>query len=400
MNRDILSPVRSLRGDGRGWVLLTMAAGWLLIIGIRLVVPALLPLIKAEFALDNVTAGAVVSLLWVTYAVMQFPSGVLTDRVGERAVLAASVALVLVSVAGLAVSAFLWLFVIAAALLGVGTGLFGTPRVTVLSNTFPESEGLALGVTFAAGSVGAAGLPVVAGALSALFGWRASFAVSLPVLLVLLYGVWRFTPRTTSTDGGGRLSRAELGHLASSVWNRPVLVAAGATALMLFSYQGIVAFFATYLVETKGFTPGTAASFYTLFFAAGAITQPTSGALADTVGERYVLAGLAGVAAVPLFALPFARGTLWLAALALLLGIRRGTGPVGIGYIVTALPDDVEASGLGLLRTGMFALSSVGSLLVGWMADGGMFDEAFQLLGVVTVAAAVLYLFLPGRDGG
>jgi MFS family permease len=355
--------------------LVAVATGWLLVLGLRLVIPALLPFIKPYFVLNNTIAGATIILLSITYAFMQFPAGLFTDYIGERLALATSVALVFVGVVGFAVSFLFTVFVLAVTVLGLGSGLFATPRVTVLSYTFPRREGFALGITFAAGSVGAAGLPAVASLLAERFGWRVSFLVWLPVLAVLLYGILRFTPRMTS-EGGGELdivSRANVHRLVSAVTTRTVLTATVAWGLVLFSYQGLVAFLATYLVEVKQFEPGLAASFYTLFFAVGAVSQPTSGSLSDKYSPRYILVGLGAIASIPFF-LPFVTGFLPIMLLGCLLGIRRGTGPVATSVIVGALPDDIEASGLGLLRTGMFVMSSIGPFLVGWMADADLFS--------------------------
>jgi hypothetical protein len=53
--------VEQLRGGGRGWLLSAVATGWLLILGLRFTIPALLPQVKAAFTVDNATAGAAVT---------------------------------------------------------------------------------------------------------------------------------------------------------------------------------------------------------------------------------------------------------------------------------------------------------------------------------------------------
>src|SRR6056297_4051038 len=79
-----------LRGDGRGWVLVTVAGGWFFTLGLRFVIPALLPRIKDTFGVGNAAAGLAVTVVWLTYAGMQLPAGAMVDRVGERKLLTAS----------------------------------------------------------------------------------------------------------------------------------------------------------------------------------------------------------------------------------------------------------------------------------------------------------------------
>ncbi|MFB6371951.1 MAG: hypothetical protein ABEN55_02265, partial [Bradymonadaceae bacterium] len=57
------------------------------------------------------------------------------------------------------------LFLLACAVFGLGTGLFGPPRATVLTRAYPENDGAAFGLVLAAGSIGAAALPVAASLL-------------------------------------------------------------------------------------------------------------------------------------------------------------------------------------------------------------------------------------------
>lgn len=106
--------------DGRGPVLAVVALGWLLVSGTRFVVPALLPQIKTAFAISNTEAGFAVTLIWLTYASLQFPAGLLTDRWGERTLLVVSTAVGTVSVLAFAVAPVFGMFLGACLLFGLG----------------------------------------------------------------------------------------------------------------------------------------------------------------------------------------------------------------------------------------------------------------------------------------
>jgi predicted MFS family arabinose efflux permease len=398
--RSLVGTVGALRGEGRGWVVLAVAAGWLLVLGTRVVLPALLPQVTTAFAIDNATAGVVVSLIWVGYAVTQFPAGLLADRIGERRTLVASIAVTVVAVAIFALAPTFPLFVAGGVLFGLATGIYAPPRVTVLSKVFDEHEGSAIGVTFAAGNVGAALLPVVAGLLAVSLGWRWGFGfVVLPLCLVAV-SLWVFLPDDPGeTESGFSAPPRDVAHrLADVATHRAFLLAWLSMTLVLFTYQGITAFLPTYLVEAKGLSQGTASVVYGLFFASGATCQYLAGSVSDRFDETRVLAVIAGFGVLTLVALTVAESLVALAVVAALLGSRLGLGSVGNGYVADILPADVQGSGYGLFRTFYLAAGATGSMFVGLLASRGLFDEAFLSLAGVTALAAVLYTLLPDPD--
>ncbi|WP_435181072.1 MFS transporter [Halorussus sp. AFM4] len=410
MSRDLLgsaaarvrSGVDTLRGDGRGRILTVVAVGWLLVLGTRIVLPALLPQVKAAFDIDNATAGLLVSVLWGSYAVTQFPAGTMADRIGERATLTAAVLVTAAGAAALTLAPSFPVFVLGGVLFGLGSGLYAPPRVTVLSRIYPDRDGTALGVTFAVGNLGAAALPLVAGALAVWVHWRAGFGFVVVPLALVGVGLWAYVPPRPAEQAraADQFTRQTASRLVRGVTDRDVLLAWLAMTTILFTYQGITAFLPTYLIEVKNLGQGTASALYGLFYASGAASQWFAGNAADRYGERTVLSALAGFGVLTLVALPFVGGTAALAGLLALLGTRLGIGPVGNGYVAALLPDEIQGAGYGLFRTFYLAVGAGGSLFVGVLAERGLFDEAFLLLAGVTAVASVLYRFLPADPKG
>ncbi|NEU58660.1 nitrate/nitrite transporter [Halorussus sp. MSC15.2] len=407
------SGVDTLRGDGRGRILTVVAVGWLLVLGTRVVLPALLPQVKTAFSIDNATAGLLVSVMWAAYAVTQFPAGMMVDRIGERTTLAASAVVTAAGAAALTFAPSFAVFVLGSVLFGLGSGLYAPPRVTVLSRIYPDRDGTALGITFAVGNLGAAALPLVAGALAVWVHWRLGFGFVVAPLALVAVGLWVYVPPRPSEQARAaeRFTRRTAVRLLRGVTDRDVALAWVAMTLVLFAYQGITAFLPTYLIDVKGLTQGTASALYGLFYASGAASQWVAGNAADRYGERTVLASVAGFGVFTLVALPFVGGTAALAVLLALLGTRLGIGPVGNGFVAALLPEEIQGAGYGLFRTFYLAVGASGSLFVGVLAERGLFDEAFLALAGVTAVASVLYLFLPatpdehthgsetGRDG-
>ncbi len=409
-SRDLATTVgvtaRDASGDWRVWMAGTVSIGWMLVLGTRLVVPTLLPQITTEFEITNTTAGVAITVMWVTYAFVQFPAGMLTDRRGERLILTASMGIATLGVALFSVAPTLGAFVVASAIYGFGTGLYGPPRVTIISKTFPKKDGTVMGFTFAAGNVGAATLPFVAGLLAFRFGWRSGLAFVLPVFALIGYALWRTVPdRSVSTAGTVPKSARQIAsRLNVGLRDGTVFLLGGASTLMVFTYQGFTAFLPLYLVTIKGIGPPTAAVLFGAFFATGAVVQPLAGYVSDRFGKRPLLVALTLVHVLALVALPFVETLPSIAALVVVLGTRAGIGPINNAFLVSVLPADVRGAGYGLLRSVFMTVGSTGSIVVGAFADAGSFDEAFFFLALLVVVATACYVFLPadsvrGRGG-
>lgn len=403
----VLAPVRTtldgLVGDGRERVLAILALGWLATLGLRFLLPVLLPALKADFEISNTTAGLAISVVWLTYAAMQFPAGILIDWVGERLLLLVSVLIGGVGVVLLSVAPLFSLFLLAGAVFGFGHGLYGPPRGTILSKIYPENDGAAFGVVIGAGSIGAAAIPVLGSLLVGPLGWRRTIGVFVPVFVVVAAGLWRWLPadrpsRDRAADSVVGSVRRDFRAVRDNLLRGPILRAAGAVMLMLFGFQGLTAFLPTYLADVKAIDPQTAAGLYALLFLSGALCSLGAGGAADRLGHRRVLAMTAGVSVVPLAALPYVAGVIPLAIVSLLLGIRLSVVPVAHAYIIRVIADEVTGTAWGLLRTTFFAIGSAGSVFVGGFADSGLFSEAFLGLAILTAVAAVLYGTLPRRE--
>lgn len=157
--------------------------------------------------------------------------------------------------------------------------------------------------------------------------------------------------------------------------------------------QGFLSFYPIYLIEIKEFSPTVAASLYSLYFIIGIFVQPLSGMSQDALGSKktlYILFGMVFVGFVPLY---FASGFLIIALLTVLLSCRGGIGVINNSHLSELLPDGIQGSGLGFLRTVWVLIAASGPLLVGFLADSGFFKEAFLFLAAIAGLGAVLVTF-------
>jgi MFS family permease len=380
--------------DGRGWVFLVVSLGWFLSIGGRLVFPALVPHVRVALGMSLSTAGGVLTALWLAYALTQFPGGLLGDRVGERAILATSMA---VSGCGLLVAGTasgLGAFVGGTVLFGVGSGLFSTTRMTVLSDVYPAVSGTAIGLSQAVGNVGTTLLPVLAGVVAVTAGWRGGLAMLVLPVFVTVVALWRVVPRRTHPPASNEAQ--SLRAVLDGVLQPTPLLVAGMMLAMSMVYQGFTSFYPTYLVTEKALDGETASILFGLFFATGVLVQPLAGLSADTVGPKRTFAGCILVAIFGLVALPFVDGVGALAALTVLLGVQLGFWAVANSFAITVMPEAVQGSGFGLVRTSYLVFAAMAPAGMGILAEVGLFDESFVLLACVAGCALLLGGRLPG----
>ena len=393
--------LRGLRGDGRGWTLLAIASGWVFVLGGRFLVPAVLPQVKDTFAVSDVGAGVAITIIWATYGLMQTPAGLLVDRIGERKLLAGSVVLTATSVVVIGAAPAFAAFIVGCAGFGLATGLYGPARGTALSRTFPDHDGAAIGATLAAGSVGSAVLPLAAGSLVGEISWRLLVGGLAVPLVALGVVIWATVPSFGNGDGAapddGTSKKLPVGDVLAAIRTRQVAVALTALTLMTFVFQGVSAFYVTYLSSVTGFAQSTAAAMFSLVFVGGAVAQVAAGSLADAVGDRPVLVAVSAATIPVLVAIPMLDSVIPVAAASLLLGIRLGVPAVSNAYIIAILPESVTGTAWGLLRTTSFMLAATGSTVVGVFADNDLFDEAFFLLAGLTALGTLLYTRLPDR---
>jgi MFS family permease len=387
----------ALRRGGRGKVLAAIAGGWFLSIGVRMIYPVLLPALRTAYGLDLTTAGLLLTVLFLAYALGQFPGGVLADRFGERVTLSASAALsagtlTLVVTAGSGLVLFA-----ATALFGFGSALYAVSRYTVLPRLYTDRLGAANGVTAASQDAGQSILPPVASALAAAFLWQAGFGFAVPLFLLAAVALWLVVPAPSpdaSGDGSG-FGRDDLRSLGAALGQPSVVYATGVMILGLVVWQAFTSFYPTYLIEEKGLSPTVASVLFGAFFGLGIVIKPLAGAAYDRFGVRRSLTIVASGPAVALVVLPFVEATAALVAVTALGSTLLGFATVVEPSLLRALPDEVRGTGFGVLRSVAFTVGATSPVLFGAAADRGFFDEAFVVLAAFACGMILLAFRIP-----
>lgn len=382
--------------DSRRTVLLAVSAGWFLSLGVRMVYPVLLPHLRTTYGFDLALAGLLLTVLWGAYAVGQLPAGVLTDRFGERLVLTLStggsaVVLALVITAQLPLVLF-----VTTALFGLATALYGVARYTAVSKVFPDRDGAAIGITLAAGNLGNVLLPATAGALAATYAWQFGLGITVPLFVIVAVYLWTVVPTGVPEGGNNDVFSKETIRLVVAELRRPAIIIVTAILILGFSvFQAFTGFYPTYLIEAKGLSPSIATALFSFYFALAILVQPLSGAVYDRLGIRRTLPLFLGFAVIGLVLLPFVTGLGALIAITVLLSCMTSNIAVTMPYITDVLPEAIQGTGLGILRTVYMLVGAWSPTILGTLGDLGYFDEAFLMLAALIGGVILLSTQLP-----
>ena len=126
-----------------------MALGWVSLYIVRMGMTPVMGMIMKEFQISYATAGSLFSAIFISYTLMQVPSGYLGDRFGRRKILIASTLLwFFLSLATALVETFAML-VFVRVLTGFAHGtFFGNEKPTIVANTPVDKMGQGQAVSF------------------------------------------------------------------------------------------------------------------------------------------------------------------------------------------------------------------------------------------------------------
>ncbi len=167
------------------------------------VVNVALDALRTSFSTDIAGLQWVVNAYTLIFAALLLMAGALGDRFGARAVFITGFALFTLASLGCGVAPTLGTLVAARLAQGVGAALLVPNSLSLLAQAFPDKEqrNRAVGWWGAAGGIALAAGPVVGGFLVTHFGWRSVFLINIPIGLVGLVLVLRYSAASPRNEG-------------------------------------------------------------------------------------------------------------------------------------------------------------------------------------------------------
>ncbi len=374
-----------------------VSVGWFLSMGVRLIYPVILPQLVGEFEITYSTAGISLGLLWIAYAAVNTPGGLVADYIGERLLLVGSMVLSAIGLVAVVSSQTFTQFLISTALLGIATGLFGTTGTTVLTDVYSQYDTTAISISQIAASIGSIIIPVIAGFLAAILGWRIGLMYIAPFFVVAGIGIWLTLPARTSPGvaGDGRGMNGVVVDVRETFSNRVLLLVVGGMTAVGFVYQGLTGFLPMYLIEMKDFSQQQATLFFGLLFCSMIVGKLVSGPLARRFGNRPTLVGYSLISIPGFIALPLFDSTILIIISVWFGGLILGYTPVATTYAMELIPAGVQGSVFGVIRTIFLGFGALAPPAVGSLADLDMLDTAFLSFFVIAFFAMIFSMALP-----
>lgn len=360
-----------------------------------------LPRIAGEFDISVGGASVLITVYLVAMLVGQPLAGRVSDRVGPSR----TVTVALVGFGGGSLAAAVAPNFVTLVLARGGQAVFAAALVpsvqSMLRALTPAHErGRVFGVLGSVLGVGAAGGPVIGGALTQLYDWRAIFVVNIPIVAAALAASFVIgeTDGRTAPEAPTAPPAAVLNAVFVSAFTVQALSTVAQYALLLLS---------PIILHARGWSSGSIGLVLTVLTLGMIVTGPAGGRFGDRRGRRAPVLGglaLAGLATV----LAAAAGADIVPVLLVLVLAAFG---VGLGFatpsVMTAGLESVSeqrtGSAGGLLSTsryvGSIATSVAVSVFVGSNASGS--NVVLALSAVAMLVAWGFAWRLPARrDGG
>lgn len=162
-----------------------------------------LPSIGETFKADAVILNWIATVFLLSSAMFLLPFGRIADIYGRKRIFAAGMIVVTISSLLLAIAPTIELLLAFRVLQGIGSAMIFGTGVAIVTSVFPRGErGKALGVTIAAVYSGLSLGPFAGGLLTEHLGWRSTFAVNVPLGLVVIYSIfWKLKGEWAAAKG-------------------------------------------------------------------------------------------------------------------------------------------------------------------------------------------------------
>jgi len=361
-----------------------------------LVLPMLLPFLKAQLGVGYVELGFALTVFAVVSGLTQAPLGYIVDHIGARLIL-----LLGLTIGGLALIllglhlSYSWL-IASAVLLGIANSVYHPADYAILSEHMDEKRmGRAFSIHTFAGYLGGAVTPAI---MAALITWLGGFgaliaagAVGIVVALTLLIaGI---------PDAGAKHAQAS----GAKPAKRNIITPALIVLTIFFTLLGLSnAGFANFgVVALMGY--GTSFSIanlaLTAYLGAGAVGVLAGGFLADRThrhGQVAAACFAVNTAIVLLIALMTLPTVLLIAAMTIAGFLSGVIAPSRDMLVREAAPSGAAGRAFGIVSTGFNFAGIASPLLFGWVMDQNMPHWVFGL-SAIFMALTVLLAFFTER---
>lgn len=369
----------------------------------RQVLNAVFPMLKGEWVLSDTQLGLLSGIVALMVGLLTFPLSLLADRFGRVKSLALMAALWSLATLGCALAQNYEQMFIARFLVGVGEAAYGSVGIAVVVSVFPREMRATLSGAFISGGLFGSVLGMATGGVLAhLMGWRWAFA-GMALFGLLLAALYPLIVKEDRIAQANRTSKGSGGRnpLRSLYSSRSVIAAYVGSGLQLFVGGTVIVWMPSYFNRYYGMETdkaGAAAAIIVLCSGAGMIL---CGMLSDRLckarpDHKISLAIGYCLGSCALLSLAFALPVGVPQVLLICLGMFIATGTSGPAGAMVANLTHASIHGTAFatltLANNLLGLAP-GPFITGKVSDHIGLDKAFQLVPLISIAAAIVFLY-------
>ena len=378
----------------------------------RQVLNAVFPLLKGEWALTDTQLGLLSGVVALMVGLLTFPLSLMADRFGRIRSLTIMAILWSLATLGCALAESYEQMFIARFMVGVGEAAYGSVGIAVVVSVFPRDMRATLSGAFISGGMFGSVLGMALGGFMAQhLGWRwafggmALFGLLLATLYPIIVRESRISPKGVADAASKAAAKAAdkvTRPLRTLYSTRSVIGAYVGSGLQLFVGGTVIVWMPSYLNRYYGMDTDKAGAMAATIVLCSGIGMVLCGMLSDRMGKGrpdrkislaivYCLSSCLLLSAA--FALPFGPAQLVMICLGML--IAGGTsGPAG-AMVANLTHHRVHGTAFATLTlaNNMLGLAA-GPLITGKVSDHIGLDKAFQLVPLISIAAAVVFFYI------
>lgn len=366
---------------------------------IQSMLPALYPMLKAEFALSFGEIG-LITLIWnVTASLLQPVVGLYTDRRPQAYALPAGMALTLTGLLLLAYAGHFAVLLLAASFIGMGSAVFHPEAARIARLASGGQHGFAQSVFQVGGAVGSATGPLLAAAIvlprgQASVAW---FSVAALFAMAVLTHVGAWYKRHGIRGAAAHIVLLE--H-APGVSPRRVRAALAVLLALTFSkyfyLSSLTSYYTFYLIHRFGVSVQSAQIYLFVFLAAAAAGTLIGGPIGDRMGRKYVIwCSILGVLPFTLL-LPYV-DLAWTVALSIVIGLVLSSAFSAIVVFGQELMPGKVGMVNGLFFGFAFGIAGIGAAVLGELADLTSITFVYKVVAFLPLVG-LLTVFLPNIE--
>ena len=364
---------------------------------------SLAPFLKKAMTLNSTQVGLICSSFYFTAAIIAFPSGIIIDRFGVKTGIVFWLGLTGIPLFFLSFIHSYFLFLIFAALSGLGYGIGNPVASKGLFIWFDQRiRGTVFGIRQAAVTAGGATAGIFLVYLSEKMGPFFTIRVmSLIIIFVMVFAIFFYRDPAGYGNKAGGVSNKKI-EFKIIFNNIPLLMLSVYMAMIGLAQGVVITFLILYMHEILGYSLIMSGSFLAMLMIGAAAGRIFWGLLSDRIfqGRRkpvLLLISAFSCASVGVLAC-WCKG--WPDWLLMILVIVIGMSSVGwnsIGLVtVSEISDkDKTASSVGLASTIAWSGMFISPIVFGSMTDHFGYSAAWSVMAFSCLLSFVLCLFIP-----